>query len=153
MTDGKTLYTAGCLCQLPMELPSIAEQMDMRNNKLERKHMADERRDIKFQLMLSEAELKTIDDWGFDQRVRTRAEAIRRLTQRGLLYDKFIEAVIRGGDAIAAALNDDPSAMRQGIDYIDFVSGLGVDIKDMQSLEAAIMGTTGQDPSKEDPGE
>lgn len=41
--------------------------------------MAEELKTIKFQLMLSEAEAKEIDDWGFENRIRTRAETIRRL--------------------------------------------------------------------------
>jgi hypothetical protein len=100
--------------------------------------MADEKRDIKFQLMLSETEMKAIDDWSFANRVRTRAEAIRRLSQRGLLYDKLIQAVLRGGDAAAAALKEEPYAMKHAIDFLDFVSSLGVDINQMHELEAAI---------------
>lgn len=47
--------------------------------------MSDEPKTIKFQLMLSESEAKAIDDWGFQNRIRTRAEAIRRLCQIGIL--------------------------------------------------------------------
>jgi len=46
--------------------------------------MSDELKTIKFQLMLSPSEAEAIDDWGFRNRIRTRAEAIRRLCQIGL---------------------------------------------------------------------
>ncbi|TBN16946.1 hypothetical protein EYC79_03805 [Agrobacterium cavarae] len=39
---------------------------------------------IKFQLMLAQSEADAIDDWSFKSRIRTRAEAIRRLCQIGL---------------------------------------------------------------------
>lgn len=38
----------------------------------------------KFQMMMSEAELKAVDDWMFSQRIKSRAEAIRRLTSFAL---------------------------------------------------------------------
>lgn len=50
--------------------------------------MADELKTIKFQLMLSESEAKAMDDWGFSHRIRTRAEAIRRLCHIGLTFDE-----------------------------------------------------------------
>ena len=50
--------------------------------------MADELKTIKFQLMLSESEAKAMDDWGFSHRIRTRAEAMRRLCHIGLTFDQ-----------------------------------------------------------------
>ncbi|MEZ5669163.1 MAG: hypothetical protein R3F55_17325 [Alphaproteobacteria bacterium] len=44
-------------------------------------------RTVKFQLMLSEAELGLIDDWRFANRMPTRAAAIRALIGRGLAAD------------------------------------------------------------------
>lgn len=35
-------------------------------------------------IMMSPSELKTIDDWSFAQRIRSRGEAIRRLIALGL---------------------------------------------------------------------
>jgi len=43
------------------------------------------RRTEKLQLMLSDEELRAIDDWRFDNRIPTRAAAIRELLRRGLL--------------------------------------------------------------------
>lgn len=47
--------------------------------------MTREKRTEKFQLMMSPDEIKAIDDWSFRHRVRTRAEAIRRLCQLGMV--------------------------------------------------------------------
>lgn len=55
--------------------------------------MSDELKTIKFQLMLSPREAQSIDDWGFKNRIRTRAEAIRRLCQIGLAFDGHSDAL------------------------------------------------------------
>ncbi|NTI27130.1 hypothetical protein [Rhizobium rhizogenes] len=57
--------------------------------------MADELKTIKFQLMLSESEAKAMDDWGFGHRIRTRAEAIRRLCQIGLAVEAKTEGIFQ----------------------------------------------------------
>ena len=36
------------------------------------------------QLMMTPAEVKAVDDWSFEQRIRGRSEAIRRLIELGL---------------------------------------------------------------------
>ncbi|MCG4258025.1 hypothetical protein [Acetobacter senegalensis] len=46
--------------------------------------MADELKTERVQLMMTPSEVKAIDDWSFDSRIRGRAEAIRRLIQLGL---------------------------------------------------------------------
>lgn len=43
------------------------------------------KRTEKLQLMLSDVELTAIDDWRFENRIPTRAAAIRELLRRGLL--------------------------------------------------------------------
>ncbi|MBB4250872.1 hypothetical protein [Rhizobium sp. BK008] len=53
----------------------------------------EEPKTIKFQLMLSEAEAKAIDDWGFAYRIRSRAEAIRRLCTSALELDAHANAI------------------------------------------------------------
>ncbi|WP_116654886.1 hypothetical protein [Pelagibacterium sediminicola] len=40
------------------------------------------------QLLMTPSEVKAIDDWGFENRIRTRAEAIRRLCQMGIIADE-----------------------------------------------------------------
>jgi hypothetical protein len=42
---------------------------------------------LKFQMMMSPEEAELLDDWMFKNRVRSRAEAIRRLCQLGLILD------------------------------------------------------------------
>ena len=46
------------------------------------------KRTEKLQLMLDEQELQAIDDWRFENRMPTRAAAIRELLRRGLLSSK-----------------------------------------------------------------
>ncbi len=49
------------------------------------------KRTEKLQLMLDEQELEAIDDWRFENRMPTRAAAIRELLRRGLLAKGFDE--------------------------------------------------------------
>ena len=53
--------------------------------------MSDEKKTIKFQMMLSESEMAAIEDWRFGNRVDSRAEAIRRLCQIGLSASAHME--------------------------------------------------------------
>ncbi|MBY5624460.1 MULTISPECIES: hypothetical protein [Rhizobium] len=53
----------------------------------------EEPKTIKFQLMLSEAEAKAIDDWGSAHKIRSRAEAIRRLCTAALELDSHANAI------------------------------------------------------------
>ncbi|WP_394819422.1 hypothetical protein [Sorlinia euscelidii] len=46
--------------------------------------MSDELKSERVQLMMTPSEVKAIDDWSFENRVRGRAEAIRRLIEAGL---------------------------------------------------------------------
>lgn len=53
--------------------------------------MADDRplkRTEKIQIMLDDDELAAIDDWRFDNRLPSRAAAIRELIRRGLVKDE-----------------------------------------------------------------
>lgn len=45
------------------------------------------------QLLMAPTEVEAIDEWGFKNRIRTRAEAMRRLCQLGLELDQFIPAL------------------------------------------------------------
>jgi hypothetical protein len=47
------------------------------------------KRTEKLQLMLNDEELKAIDDWRFQNRLPSRAAAIRELLRRGLTTDQF----------------------------------------------------------------
>jgi hypothetical protein len=52
--------------------------------------MADstEPKDKRVPLVMSASELKAIDDWSFERRIRSRSEAIRRLVALGLKVDE-----------------------------------------------------------------
>lgn len=55
--------------------------------------MTDDLKTIKFQMMLSPSEAERIDEWGFSNRIRSRAEAIRRLCQFGLFSQGTLDDV------------------------------------------------------------
>lgn len=61
---------------------------------------------IKFQMMLSESEARAIDDWGFSNRIRSRAEAIRRLCQMALFYEDRAEGMVAYANEIRVATSD-----------------------------------------------
>ena len=46
--------------------------------------MADELKSERVQIVMSPSELKELDDWSWEQRIRSRSEAIRRLIKLGL---------------------------------------------------------------------
>lgn len=47
--------------------------------------MADEQKTERVQLLMTPSEVKAIDDWSFENRIRGRSEAIRRLIELGLV--------------------------------------------------------------------
>lgn len=51
--------------------------------------MAELSRGERLQIMLSEVELKALDDWRFSRRMPSRAAAIRELLKRGLAAEGF----------------------------------------------------------------
>jgi len=55
--------------------------------------MSDQKKTIKFQMMMSPAEAEALDDWGFSNRIRSRAEAIRRLMQIAFVTESRIAAL------------------------------------------------------------
>ena len=50
-------------------------------------------REQRLQIMLTEEELKTLDDWRFARRMPTRAAAVRELLKRGLVAEGFDTAL------------------------------------------------------------
>ena len=51
--------------------------------------MSDLTRGERLQIMLTDDEVKALDDWRFDCRMPSRAAAVRELLKRGLLADGF----------------------------------------------------------------
>lgn len=72
----------------------------------------DDKKTLKFQMMMSPAEAKELDDWMFDNRVRSRAEAIRRLCQMALVLDRELTPLI---DTLSSSVNAGANLNR----YID----------------------------------
>jgi len=56
------------------------------------------KRTEKIQVMLDDSELTAIDDWRFENRVPSRAAAIRELIRRGLLTSKDFGPPPQTGD-------------------------------------------------------
>lgn len=54
--------------------------------------MAGLTRGERLQIMLTDEELKTLDDWRFSRRMPSRASAVRELLKRGLTAEGFISA-------------------------------------------------------------
>jgi hypothetical protein len=54
----------------------------------------------RLQIMLTEEELRVLDDWRFDRRMPSRAAAVRELLSRGLAAEGFLrsEAGMRSKD-------------------------------------------------------
>lgn len=57
------------------------------------KKPTDELKDQRVPIMMSEDELKSIDDWRFGNRLPSRGEAIRRLCQIGMLVDNELDPI------------------------------------------------------------
>jgi hypothetical protein len=56
--------------------------------------MADELKDQRVVTMMAPSELESIDDWMFKNRIRSRGEAIRRLCQMGIIFDREIRPTV-----------------------------------------------------------
>ncbi len=54
--------------------------------------MGDLNRGERLQIMLTDDELKAVDDWRFKSRMPSRASAVRELLKRGLAAEGFVTA-------------------------------------------------------------
>jgi len=68
---------------------------------------AERKRTQKLQLMLAPVELEAIDSWRFENRMPTRAAAIRELLRRGMLSTEFDDIDGRGGSTGDFGVLDD----------------------------------------------
>jgi hypothetical protein len=57
-------------------------------------------------IMMTEEELKLIDDWGFKHRIRSRGEAIRRLCQIGIATSDGRQTLRDSTDKVIAKFSD-----------------------------------------------
>jgi hypothetical protein len=53
--------------------------------------MVDLNRGERLQVMLTDEELRLLDDWRFDKRMPSRASAVRELLRRGLASEGFLK--------------------------------------------------------------
>ena len=61
-------------------------------------------RENRVPIMMSDEELKAVDDWRFANRVATRSEAIRRLVQIGQRVEREIPALVSNAVDVFACL-------------------------------------------------
>ena len=54
--------------------------------------MNDLSRGERLQIMLTEDELRVLDDWRFNRRMPSRASAVRELLRRGLVAEGFVRS-------------------------------------------------------------
>jgi len=55
--------------------------------------MTEEPKDVRLPFMVTASEAKAIDEWRYKNRVPSRAEAMRLLINRGLMFDDITDAV------------------------------------------------------------
>ncbi|OWY18806.1 hypothetical protein B6V73_03220 [Thioclava sp. JM3] len=60
----------------------------------------------RLQIMVSDDEIKALDDWRFSQRMPSRAAAIRELLRRGLGAEGYIEEAGKQGDSSSFGVID-----------------------------------------------
>jgi len=75
--------------------------------------MAELKRPERLQIMLTEQELKALDDWRFIRRMPSRASAIRELLKRGLAAEG-IEVPNSRAKSREYGVIDGPKAQKQG---------------------------------------
>jgi hypothetical protein len=54
--------------------------------------MSEANREERLQIMLTEDELRVVDDWRFERRMPSRASAVRELLRRGLAAEGFLRS-------------------------------------------------------------
>ena len=74
--------------------------------------MSDLQRGERLQIMLSEDELRALDDWRFSRRMPSRASAIRELLRRGLSAEGFVKADARSTSKSFGVVHDQPEKSR-----------------------------------------
>ncbi len=70
--------------------------------------MGEVKRGERLQIMLTDDELKAVDDWRFDARMPSRAAAIRELLKRGLAAEGFPTAAAGSKSGDYGVLEDQP---------------------------------------------
>lgn len=78
--------------------------------------MGELKRGERLQIMLTDEELKAVDDWRFSARMPSRAAAIRELLKRGLAAEGFLTAGTGSESADYGVIEDDeaPDSAHKG---------------------------------------
>lgn len=78
--------------------------------------MAELERPERLQIMLSQNELRALEDWRFKKRMPSRAAAVRELLRRGLAAEGFLLAGegVRSQDFGVIGAQDDPAKQNGG---------------------------------------
>ncbi|RSC31510.1 hypothetical protein EGT36_23110 [Agrobacterium sp. FDAARGOS_525] len=108
------------------------------------KKPVDELKDQRVPIMMSEDELKAVDDWRFENRIGSRGEAIRRLCQVGLKTSEMTDVLRDGGNELSDLLtrafdevlpDGEPSSMNP-VDAIRYI----VEIEEVSSKILVALG-------------
>jgi hypothetical protein len=105
-----------------MELPSVRLTPDLVKlsihpslmEVMERMDMQTEAKTERFQLMFQPSLVERIDEWGWERRIRTRAETIRVLVEKGLEASASEMAAGSGSSKTAPAADTHASASNAG---------------------------------------
>lgn len=93
----------------------------------------DEQKTERFNMFLSPSEMKAIDDWAWENRIRSKSEAVRRLVQIGLRLDRHF-------DALYDNLNELRALMPRMIDDLDnAVNGVEDEAYSTQALTQVLV--------------
>ena len=71
-----------------------------------------ENREERLQIMLSEGELKVLDDFRFKTRMPSRAAAVRELLKRGLTAEGFTAALLGGRSSDYGITSQSPNQLQ-----------------------------------------
>jgi len=77
--------------------------------------MSEEPKDVRLPLMVTRSEAEAIDNWRFENRVATRAEALRMLIQRGLLHGGANPEVRPTVGQTSESPSDEPPPRKRGL--------------------------------------
>ncbi|MDH7805732.1 MULTISPECIES: hypothetical protein [unclassified Rhizobium] len=64
----------------------------------------DEQKTERFNMFMSPREMKAIDDWAWGNKIRSKSEAVRRLVQIGLAFERDAEPIMKRSERALKAL-------------------------------------------------
>lgn len=100
----------------------------------------DEPKTERFNMFMSRSQMKAIDDWAWEKRIRSKSEAVRQLIETGLVYHRYAPSLQELGHRLARAaynnekLNDAMHAKVDGTSAHEIMSELVMTIVTMESI-------------------